>query len=58
MDALSKDRKKKIRFMQFYIILVENTEIIEHELLKIKLSKSHQYYYRQTPTSVKKLLAS
>lgn len=34
-----------------------NTELIEHELLKINFSKSHQYCYRQTPTSVKKLLA-
>lgn len=34
-----------------------NTELTEHELLKPKLSKSHQYSYRKTPTSVKKLLA-
>lgn len=45
---------------QIYTVLYSpsgNTELIEHELLKIKLSKSHQYCYRQTPTSVKKLLA-
>lgn len=45
---------------QIYTVLYSpsgNTELIAHELLKIKLSKSHQYCYRQTPTSVKKLLA-
>ena len=45
---------------QIYTILYSpsgNTELTEHELLKIKLSKSHQYCYRQTPHSVKKLLA-
>lgn len=50
-------REKKI---QIYTVLCSpsgNIELIEHELLKINLSKSHQICYRQTPTSVKKMLA-
>lgn len=46
--------------LQIYAALFSpsgNIELIEHELLKINLSKSHQYFYRQTPTSVTKLLA-
>lgn len=55
MDPLPKEKK-----IQIYNTLCSpsgNIELIEHELLKINLSKSHQYCYRQTPTSVKKLLA-
>lgn len=55
MDPLPKEKK-----IQIYTTLCSpsgNIELIEHELLKINLSKSHQYCYRQTPTSVKKLLA-
>lgn len=60
MDPLSKDRKKKEKKKQIFTVLYSpsgNTELIEHDLLKIKLNKSHWCYYRQTPTSVKKLLA-
>lgn len=50
-------REKKIQIYTASCSSSGNTELIEHELLKINFSKSHQYCYRQTPTSVKKLLA-
>lgn len=45
---------------QIYTVLYSpsgNTDLIEHKLLKIKLSISHWCCYRETPISVKRLLA-
>lgn len=56
-SIVKRQKKKKNQIFTVLYSPSGNTELIEHNLLKIKLSKSQWYYYRQTPTSAKKLLA-